>query len=141
MPLNRTASIRIIQISAIVFIAILIGSYALWRSLNYARGPHITIFEPLDGSSVSASVVTIKGRADRVNKIELNMQPISMDEQGNFSEMITIFPGTNILTFDASDQFNRSTETVLHLFGTVDFPIKSSVTASTTVTATSSTTI
>lgn len=120
-----------------MLVALVIVIYAIWRSLNYARGPHITIFEPLDGTSISSSIVTIKGRADRVNKLSLNSQPISMDEQGNFDETVTVFPGVNILTLQANDQFNRSIDSTLHLFGTVEFPVK--VISSSTDTTSSST--
>ena len=135
MKLNRTASIRLVQISTIIGIALIIGGYALWRSMNYARGPHITIFEPLDGASISKSIVTIHGRADRVNKIALNTQPISMDEQGAFSERITLFPGTNVITLTASDQFGRATTAIIRVFGSVEFPINvaSSMVNSTTL--------
>ena len=138
MGLNRTASIRLIRIGSLVLVALVIVIYAVWRSLNYARGPHITIFEPLDGTSISASTAIVKGRADRVNKLTLNSQPISMDEQGNFDETVTIFPGVNILTLQANDQFNRSTDSTLHLFGTVEFPVK--ITGSSTDTVSSSST-
>ena len=149
MQLNRTASLRLIKIGIAIVLAGLIITYAIFRSLPYTKGPHIGIFQPLEGSSIPASTVTIVGRADRVNKLQLNGSPVSMDEQGNFSETVTLFSGTNVLTLDASDQFGRATHTTIHLFGTVDFPIRdstattsatSSVTTAKTATSSSATT-
>jgi hypothetical protein len=41
----------------------------------------------------------------------LNGKAITIDEQGHFDETILVFPGTNILTLVARDQFERSVET------------------------------
>jgi hypothetical protein len=50
----------------------------------------------------------IIGRVERANTITLNGKAITIDEQGNFDETIIVFPGTNILTLVARDQFERS---------------------------------
>jgi hypothetical protein len=47
----------------------------------------------------------------------LNGQTITVDEAGNFSQTIIVFPGMNILTFHAHDQFGRDTDKQLQLFG------------------------
>ncbi len=96
--------------------------YAISRSFQYTRGPSITIFQPSDWTTIGASITDIEGRVDRVNVLKLNGQAISMDEQGHFKETITIFPGSNIITLHAEDQFGRSIETLLHINGSVDFP-------------------
>ncbi len=121
MQLTRTSYIRLLRIVGAVLIVVIIASYAVWRSLNYARGPAITIFEPVNGAAASSPVMTIKGRADRVNDLIMNGQMISIDEQGNFNQTIVVFPGLNKITFIANDQFGRSTEKELDIVGTVDF--------------------
>lgn len=137
MNLTRTSLIRLLRIGLIVIaIAVIIG-YALWRSSSYARGPVITIFEPANGSAAASPTITIKGRADRVNSLTLNGQPISLDEQGDFVETIIVFPGLNKLTFTAQDQFGRSTETNLDIVGTANFPAPKANTPIGTTTATS----
>ena len=124
MGLNRTTSLRLIKIGIACIVGILIVIYAISRSLEYSRGPSITIFQPSNYTTIAASIGSIEGRADRVNMLTLNGQTISMDEQGHFKETITIFPGSNEITLHAEDQFKRSTETILHITGSVDFPIK-----------------
>ena len=117
MPLTRTTFLRLIKISSGILIVILIATYALWRSLNYARGPHIIVTSPLDGSSVSASTTIIRGRVERSNDISLNGKAITIDEQGNFSETIIVFPGTNIITLEVRDQFKRSVREQIRVLG------------------------
>ncbi|MEN9524465.1 MAG: hypothetical protein RL536_534 [Candidatus Parcubacteria bacterium] len=116
MPFTRTTFIRILKIGSAVLIILVIIAYALWRSLAYARGPHINIIEPVDGASISASTTVIRGNVERANNITLNGRTVTIDELGNFSEIIIVFPGINIITLDAKDQFERMVETQLRLF-------------------------
>jgi len=127
MPLTRTTLIRLIKILAALVVVSIIVSYAIWRSLNYARGPHIDIFEPQDGSKIMTTTSTIRGKALRINNITLNGNPISIDESGNFGETIIVFPGINRLTLSGFDQFGRETLHSLTLLGTVPFPIQKAI--------------
>jgi hypothetical protein len=122
MALTRTSTLRIIRYTGIVMIAALIIAYAIWRSLNYARGPQIEVIEPANGASVSASTVVIHGQALRVNSLFLNGNSVSVDQQGNFNETVIVFPGLNVLTLSANDQFGRSTEKELEIVGTNGLP-------------------
>lgn len=110
MPFTRTQSIRAIKAGIIVLAILIIVGYAAWRSLNYARGPAITIFQPIDGSAVASGTIDIIGRADRVNSLAIDDEPVSLDLQGNFRETLIVFPGVNMITLDAKDQFGRRTE-------------------------------
>jgi hypothetical protein len=62
---------------------ILIAIYAGLKSLNYAKGPEITILYPAQGTIASSSTLLITGQAFRINKITLNGNPISVDEMAN----------------------------------------------------------
>lgn len=119
MDLNRTATLRLIRLSTISLMAVIIILYALSRSLNYIHGPKIEIFQPINGSAISSSTVTIIGRADRVNSLSLNGKTLFIDKLGNFQETIIIFPGINRITLSAKDQFNRSIDSQLELVGTL----------------------
>ncbi len=140
MNLTRTSYIRLLRIILAAVVVLIIVTYAIWRSLNYARGPEITITSPLNGSSVDSETVEIKGQAVRVNNLIMNGQAISVDQQGNFDETVIVFPGTNKITFKASDQFGRSTEKELDLVGTVEFRAvpAPSTSSSSTINSTSS---
>lgn len=118
MALTRTVTVRLLRTASIILLIAVIIAYAIWRSLNYAKGPRIEIFQPHDGASTASSTVTIVGRADRVINLLLNGRAVSVDQQGNFSETIIIFPGENMINLTAKDQFGRSTEKELTLVGT-----------------------
>lgn len=108
MTLTRTSSLRIIKTSIAIIVIVLIVAYALWRSLAYARGPRITLSDPANYASITSTTTHVIGRVERANTITLNGKAITIDEQGHFDETIIVFPGTNILTLEARDQFNRT---------------------------------
>ncbi len=122
MALTRTSYLKIIKITSTIIVVGIIVAYAIWRSSNYARGPHIEITEPLDGSTTMAATTTIKGLATRVNSLTLNGNPILMSEQGNFNETIIIFNGINRLTVSGQDQFGRSTDILIEIVGKGTLP-------------------
>ena len=140
MPVTRTAFIRMLRLLGIVIVAIIIIAYATWRSLNYAKGPRIDISEPANGATINDTSITIKGRVERADHLFLNSNPLSVDEQGDFTDTLIIFPGTNIITLVAQDQFGRSTQTELDLYGTQGLPTPKTTNKNqvTTSTATSS---
>ena len=113
--MTRTQYIRYIKIGIIAIAVLIIVSYGAWRSLDYARGPAITIFQPVNGSTAASSTIDILGRADRVNSLTINGSPISLDESGNFKETLIVFPGVNMITLSAKDQFGRATEKQIEL--------------------------
>lgn len=121
MTLTRTRFSKLLKLAALVAVLIVIIGYAVTRSLPYFRGPEIAVFQPLNGSTISSTTVTIIGRAQRINSLGINAHPIQIDEQGNFKETLIVFPGINIISLDATDQFNRSAHLELRILGAGSF--------------------
>jgi hypothetical protein len=119
MSLTRTTAIRFIRLVGIILLVGFIVTYAVWRSINYVKGPSIKIYEPANGTGTSSPIITIRGQAERVKNLSMNGKAISVDELGNFSEVIIVLPGLNVLTFEADDQFGRSVSEELDLVGTL----------------------
>lgn len=122
MHLTRSRFVRMVRIAAAALAVVVVAGYGAYRSLPYIRGPVIHIFQPLNGSSVSSTTVTVIGRVERVNSLSLNDNPLPVDEAGDFKQTIVVFPGVNILSFDATDQFSRETRVDLQIFGTQNLP-------------------
>jgi hypothetical protein len=122
MTLTRTRFRRIIGIAAAIAAIILIAAYAVWRSFAYASGPRISIFAPVDGASISSTTVEISGQVLRASQLTLNGYPTSVDEKGDFSQTLAVFPGANTITLTATDQFGRSIEKRVTILGTIQLP-------------------
>jgi len=123
MKPTRSAILHLFRIIGIVIIVIILLSYIVWRSLDYIRGPRITIFEPAQYISLATSTVTVHGQAERINNITFNGSPLSIDEAGRFSRIAIVFPGLNIFTITAQDVFGREIRSELHIVGTVKLPL------------------
>ncbi|MCX6716258.1 MAG: hypothetical protein NT077_04605 [Candidatus Taylorbacteria bacterium] len=117
MNFTRTKFVKLIRIVLLVIVLVVIVGYAVFRSLPYVRGPEIMIFQPINGSTIDSTTMTIAGRAIRVNSLTMNNNVIPIDESGNFKETVIVFPGINIISFDVTDQFKRSAHSELRVFG------------------------
>lgn len=113
--INRGGTKKIVRAAVIVIIASIVFGYAYFASRDYILGPQIIISEPMNGATVATSTVIIKGRALRIQDIVLNNRPILIDEKGNFTETLLLFPGYNVSLISAHDKFNRTIEYKLEL--------------------------
>ncbi len=131
--MTRTSFIKLIKILATSIVALLIIAFVIWRSFNYVKGPRINITEPTNGAEISNSYVTITGRVERATNLLINGSATNIDEKGNFSDNVVIFPGMNQITVTAQDQFGRSTKDQLTLVGNEHRPsVGNNISTSTT---------
>ncbi len=115
--MSRRATVEFAKMVAFAVLGIAIVCYAIFASRDYIRGPLIIIDEPRNNSMVSSSTVHVKGRAVRVKNLTMNDRDITMDEQGNFTEILLIYPGQNSISFRAEDKFKHKTLEVLTIVG------------------------
>ena len=113
--INREGTKKILKFTIITFIVLIVVGYSLFASHSLISGPEIIITEPQNGVTIATSSVIVKGIASRIQDITLNGRPVFIDEKGNFTETILLFPGYNVSLFSAKDKFNRTTEYKLEL--------------------------
>ena len=115
--MTRRATVEYGKLFIFLLLGVTIVGYAIFASRDYLRGPQITIIEPSDGAIMSTSSLPIKGQVKRVRTLLLNGRSIVMDEEGNWSEIILIYPGPNTITLEASDRFKHTTSKTLIVMG------------------------
>jgi len=130
MTITRSRFRRLLRLGLFALLVVIVVGYAIWRSMAYVNGPGIEIFQPVDGATVSSTTVEVVGRASRVSSLSLDSYPITMDQNGNFSETLIVFPGVDFITVSATDQFGRSTKKIVEIMGTVALPTAGTTTAS-----------
>lgn len=86
--------------------AILVYGYYEFRGLLY--GPELIIGTPQNGVVTAEQVAIISGSTRRISKITLNGRNIFIDENGLFSEHLSLLPGVNFVTMSVSDRFGNS---------------------------------
>ncbi len=126
MNMTRETTKRAITIGTIIFVILVIIGYAYITSHSLISGPSIVVTNisgtaapaPVKGviyGSFATSTVTITGVALRIQSISLNGSPIEIDEAGNFSQIIALFPGFNAETLIGKDAFGHTTQVELDL--------------------------
>jgi hypothetical protein len=113
--MNREGVKKILKVLTISLIVAIVVGYSYFASRDFILGPELIITEPVNGSTLSTSTVILKGQALRIQDITLNNRPILIDEQGNFTETILLFPGYNVSLISAQDKFDRTIEYKLEL--------------------------
>ena len=107
--------IQYAKITAVVVIAVGIGSYIFFQGYDLIHGPVLEVHSPTNGSNFDDGSIEIAGIAKNISFIYLNENQIFVDSEGNFSEKLLLLPGYNIMTVRAKDKFNREVKRELHL--------------------------
>jgi hypothetical protein len=105
----------IIKTLFIGFFVLIIVGYGIFQSQKIVGGPKISVNSPATGQVVERSDVDISGVATNISAISLNDRPIFIDESGNFSEKLMLYPGYNIIKLRAEDKFGSKVEKDLEL--------------------------
>jgi len=114
---SRTQNLRLVKIASVLVLLLIVATFAIFRSFNYFQGPGLEIYAPINGSIIESSIIKISGQAVRITKISLNGRPINVDEKGNWSETLIVFPGLNLITIKVQDQFGRTVSKQLDIVG------------------------
>lgn len=113
--MNRDGIKKILKLVFFVIILSTLSGYSYITFKDYIDGPRIIINEPINGSTISTSTVTIIGQVLHIQDVRLNNRPLLIDKQGNFRETILLFPGYNVSVISAQDKFKRTIEYKLEL--------------------------
>ncbi len=74
------------------------------KNVNINSGLSLTINQPADKSSVTASTVTVSGKTQPKADVSVNDTDLKADIQGNFSTRITLDEGENTIVIVATDE-------------------------------------
>ena len=89
--------------------------YIFYQGKSIIEGPLISIQSPINGATITSSLIEVRGISDNIARISLNDRPIFIDEEGFFKEKILLSPGYNIIKLSAADKFGRVKEQILEL--------------------------
>lgn len=98
-----------------VILGVFLILYILFQSKNLLEGPVIAVTKPLDGETLTYSVVDVEGTAKNISYIYLNDHPIFVDTAGKFRETVIAPVGYSIIKLSAKDKFGRTKETYIHV--------------------------
>ncbi len=113
--MTRNETIKLLRISIFLAIILIIASYALFRSMDYIKGPEIIVDNPKNGETVREPSTKVRGYALRISDIWLNNRPITLSEDGYFEETVLLNPGYNNITLHVKDRFGREENSFLEI--------------------------
>ena len=98
---------------------LLAGASFLYTQLDtFFGGPALSITSPSAADTEpSHELLTVSGTAGNVTALSLNGNPITIDQNGTFSELLLLPRGFSILELIATDRFGRTareTRTVVY---------------------------
>lgn len=108
---------KILRLGLYILIIGFIIIYGISRSLNYLKGPRISLSQQYDGIATTSESIDMRGIVSRINKLTINNFSVFMDEQGRFEEKIVIFKGMNYISLKGTDRFNRETKITVRILG------------------------
>lgn len=101
---------KTVKISGLSLFFVFIIFYSFFISKDLILGVKIRNVNMKDGATIPEKVIKITGNAKNAIKLTLNGREISIDQDGNFDETISLLLGYNIVTIKARDKFGSVDE-------------------------------
>ena len=112
-----------IFIAALFFLG---GGVYLYRELGaFASMPRLVILQPLSPSSVESDSVIVEGLTDRDARVFINNQPVVVNDDGRFKQLVTVQPGANVINIASQNRFQKEATSQVFIQSTL--PVNESV--------------
>lgn len=104
-----TLGYKSLSVLAAALLVIGFFTYILYQYNKYSGDPILIISSPKDGAVVKANFVDVAGNTEAESEMYLNNQVIPLDEGGNFTTVIQLTEGVNVLTFSVKNRLGSVT--------------------------------
>lgn len=111
-------SVRRFKSSTLLLVVLLFTSLLGFIVFQYRHAfinPSLEITSPTENAVIYTSDVTVSGKTDPENLVYIESFPVSTDNEGKFTKIISLFEGKVDLTIRAVNKFNRETKVTRHL--------------------------
>lgn len=71
--------------------------------------PSLLVIEPLENQTISANILTVKGKTVPDTSVVVNDQPVVVDEKGNFETEIELLDGQQLIKIKARSRLGKET--------------------------------
>ena len=71
--------------------------------------PELVILEPANDIVVKTSQLTMRGQVEPKAELTINNEIILPDATGNFIQIVSLHPGSNLFIFEAKKRYSRPT--------------------------------
>jgi cytoskeletal protein RodZ len=109
---RRKSNIRFGIVLAVLVLIMTLG-YIGWSYIQLNKPPRLVVSSPKNGQTVKTTFV-VKGWTASDAGLEIDTQPVSLTQDGEFAQEVTLTPGEHTITVVASNRKNQ--ETIEQLF-------------------------
>lgn len=74
---------------------------------SFVSEPRLSITGPSEGETISGSETVVRGETDPRAKVLINGEETIVDENGGFSERLTLTSGLNVITVSSTNRFGK----------------------------------
>lgn len=97
-------------IVVIILIFVVFMGYLLFQYRYAFLNPPLNIISPQNNTVISSSTIDVIGRTDANATVYIDKNITSVNQNGNFSKTINVFPGETVITVRVINKFSRETE-------------------------------
>jgi cytoskeletal protein RodZ len=96
------------MVFALVLIFVFIGVFYLYREVgSFTDNPRLIILSPKSNEEIEGNSTLVEGITDRDAQIFINDQPILVNDDGKFKEIITLQGGVNNINVKSVNKFKK----------------------------------
>lgn len=98
-------------VAGCLFSVLAVGYFFYQFSILISR-PELLLEQPSGDLATGQAILEVSGRTDPAAQLTINNQPVYIDKEGKFKEILNLSPGLNTLKIVASNRFGKSRELV-----------------------------
>jgi len=103
-------------ITGFSLLIVLILIFTASRAYGLIQGPYIALDTANLTSEIDRGFVLLEGKVYRSAYFSINDRVVAPEQNGNFSERLLLSPGHTIMTIQARDRFDRTTQEIIPIY-------------------------
>lgn len=106
---------QVVRLLAICIVIAACLAYLIFEIGNIFSPPRLTVDSPPDATTVAQDSIEVRGTTEPEVTVLINGQQVFLDEDGNFSETVTLKEGLNVITVSAAKKRSKPTTVLRHV--------------------------
>lgn len=99
----------------IFIVALLLIFFIGFQYRSAIFGPPLSVSVPKDNSVISSQQIVVTGNTDSDATVSVNGLPAFVDNNGNFTKALAVFPGKSVITILSTNSYTRTTTVQRHI--------------------------
>lgn len=106
-PISRIKFSQFVLIG-VIFLSLLL--FLLFQYKDAILSPSVSITNPVDNQIVKSTSLEVSGKTNSENVVFVDSFPVSVNEDGTFKKIISVFQGKNQIQIKVVNRFNKTTD-------------------------------